>query len=287
MIRAMIVTAASVVLIAGASTPDMVVERNIPYATVAGVEPSLTSLDVYAASDAKKTPVLVYVHGGGWTRGDKAHVFEKPAGFVAAGYVFVSINYRLAPAVGFPTYVEDVAKAIAWVRTHIGDHGGDPDRIFLMGHSAGAHLVALVAVDGQYLKAEGESLEAVKGVVSLDSAGYDIVGRMKAGTGPRGEKLYRSAFTNDPDVWTQASPITHIAKGKDIPPYLLIHAGLRQIARVQAHQFADALHAAGVQAEVVAAPDKNHTTLNQELGAPGDGPTKAVLSFLNGIAGSP
>ena len=119
---------------------NSVVEANVAYG-----EDELERLDVYAPRGASRAPVVVFVHGGEWTRGDKAAVSFKPKFFNQNGIVFVSINYRLSPAATHPAHVSDVAAAIRWVHEHCGRFGGDPKKIVLMGHSAGCHLVTLVA----------------------------------------------------------------------------------------------------------------------------------------------
>src|SRR5260221_7629724 len=131
------------------------VKRNIPYADPADER---QVLDVYSPRDAKNLPVVFWIHGGGWQTGDKASVQIKPQIFVDKGYVFVSTNYQLLPNVDMATIVRDIAKSIRWVHDHIAGHGGDPQRLFIMGHSAGAQLAALLCTDERYLKAEGLSL---------------------------------------------------------------------------------------------------------------------------------
>jgi len=124
-------------------------------------------LDVYAQKKETKVPVIVFVHGGGWSVGRKSqHQFIGKM-FQAQGYVAVVINYRLFPESTFPGFPEDAASAVQWVSENIETHGGDPKRIFLMGHSAGAHSVALLGLDEQYLKAVDVKPEAIRGVVGV------------------------------------------------------------------------------------------------------------------------
>src|SRR4051812_30982781 len=111
------------------------VKRNIPYVDKADER---QVLDVYSPPRAKNLPVVFWIHGGGWQTGDKTDVQVKPQYFMDKGFVFVSTNYRLLPAVDMATIVRDVAKAVRWVHDHIAEHGGDPERILVMGHSAGA-----------------------------------------------------------------------------------------------------------------------------------------------------
>src|SRR5262249_42326611 len=141
----------------------------------------LQSLDVYAPPDGKDHPVVVWIHGGGWKAGDKAGMQKKPQAFVNQGYVLVSINYRFLPAVTLKDMMSDVAKAIHWVHEHAREYRGNPESIVVMGHSAGAHLAALICTDDRYLKAEGVSLASLKGCVPIDVSVYDLPKRLKDG----------------------------------------------------------------------------------------------------------
>src|SRR5215203_198180 len=154
------------------------IERDIAYA-----EPKneRQTLDVYAPPEAKGRPVLFWIHGGGWQRGDKSEVDLKPQAFVDQGYVFVATNYRFVPNVTIREMAGDIACSIRWVHEHIRDYGGDPETIFVAGHSAGAQLAALVSTDEHYLKAEGLPLSIIKGCVPVDVSVYDIPKRLKDG----------------------------------------------------------------------------------------------------------
>ena len=140
------------------------VKRNIPYA-----DPPLERqvLDIYSPREAKNLPVVFWIHGGGWQTGDKAEVQIKPQFFESKGFVFVSTNYRLLPAVDMAVIVRDIAKSIRWVHDHIAEYGGDPNRLIIMGHSAGAQLAALICTDDRYLRTR-ESLAIIKGCVPVD-----------------------------------------------------------------------------------------------------------------------
>jgi acetyl esterase/lipase len=123
------------------------IKRDIPYVEK-GHERQV--LDVYSPPGAKNLPVVFWIHGGGWVTGDKKDVQMKPQVFMEKGFVFVATNYRLLPSVDMGTIVRDVAKSIRWVHDHIAAHGGDPKRLLVMGHSAGAQLAALVCTDERY-----------------------------------------------------------------------------------------------------------------------------------------
>jgi acetyl esterase/lipase len=260
---------------------------DIPYAEIAGADKNLLSLDIYSPVPPTKggAPVVVMVHGGGWRAGDKATGAvgrEKAAFFTSQGYIYVSVNYRLSPAVQHPTHAEDVARSIAWVAKHIKDYGGNPAKISLMGHSAGAHLAALVATDGRYLAAVGESRALLKGVILLDTAGYDIARNMgELSEGRLNQSLYENAFGKDPEVWSAASPISFVKSGNDLPPFLVFYTD-RKSSGPLSRDFAAALRKAGVPATAVLAKGKTHATLNHNIGKPDDGPSKLILEFLGG-----
>ena len=266
--------------------------ENAVYGEWPGVHPSQLAMDIYAAPGATNAPVLFMIHGGAWRHGDKTNpgiATGKPEFFAGRGWVYVAVNYRLAPDVRHPTQVKEIAAAIAWVRRNIRDEGGDPKRIFLMGHSSGAQLAALVATDGRRLEAEGESLEAVRGVVLLDGSGYDVVGmiRREDPLNLNIRRWYIDAFTDDPEVQRDASAVAHVAAGKGIPPFLIFCLADRPSSRREAGALADALRAAGVDAALVPAERKTHIALNRDIGAPGDAPTAILVKFLDRLAGPP
>src|SRR5882757_7066840 len=151
--------------------PAQDVKRNIPYAEPAHER---QVLDVFAPPDAKNLPVVFWIHGGGWQTGDKTDVALKPQAFMDKGFVFVSVNYRLLPAVDMGTLTRDVAKSFRWVEDHIAEYGGDPKRVLVGGHSAGAQLAALICTDEGYLKAEGIGFNVLIGSIPVDGDTYDI-----------------------------------------------------------------------------------------------------------------
>ena len=282
-------------------------------------DPVLQSLDLYlpssatdassgtgedAASTPASRPVLVMVHGGGWKQGDKTNtgvIAPKAAWAVDRGWVFVSVNYRLSPAVRHPEHAKDVAAAIAWVRDHASEFQGDPERIVVMGHSAGAHLAAIVATDRRLLDAHGMDPAELAGVVLLDGAGYDIP-RTTERTAPnsRRRRMVEDVFgprweegpgdgkgdqTPRTDRWRDASPRHHIVDGRSYPPMLVVHQRTRPVAAVAAGELVEALRGVGGRGRAVPV-DKDHAGCNQDLGLPDDELTLAVAVFLDSIAGS-
>jgi acetyl esterase/lipase len=268
-------------LMLAAHAPAKVV-RDLPYAGK-GSGP-LRTLDLHTPDEKreKPRPIFLLIHGGGWRTGDKSnsHFAEPKTGWLLdGGYIVVSINYRLSPAVQHPGHIEDVCKAIGWVQEHAADFGGDRNRIYLLGHSAGAHLAALAAVDVARLKAAGADPAGIKGVVLLDGAGYDIPQQYPSLRDDSVmQKMYRDAFTDDPSKQRDASPVHRVTTKP--PPFLILHITRRLDSPRQSRLLADALRAKGGTAEVVPIPGKSHGTINADCGKPDDPVTLAITKFL-------
>ena len=147
------------------------VAQDVPYAEPANPR---QMVDVYAPPNAKNLPVVFWIHGGGWQAGDKTAVQLKPQTFVNAGFVFVSVSYRFVTHVEMGDIVRDVAKGLRWTHDNVAKYGGDPERVFVMGHSAGAQLAALICTDDRFLKAEGLTFAMLKGCVPVDGDTYDV-----------------------------------------------------------------------------------------------------------------
>ncbi|QDT91218.1 alpha/beta hydrolase [Gimesia algae] len=260
--------------------PPFKTSANIPYDANIIIGKHFKSLDIYAPPSGKNHPVVIWVHGGAWKIGDKRGVDSKPSAFTQRGYLLVSINYRLHPQASYDQQAEDIAQAIHWIHAHATEYGGDPDELFLMGHSAGAHLVALVSTNPVYLKQQSLSLKSIKGTILLDGAGYDIAEHMTT-TGPTARKMYSAVFSDDPQIWKAASPVTYVRKNQSIPPFLILHVARRADSRKQSEAFARILQENKIKAEVIAAPGKTHLTINREIGLPDDLPTQKIFGFLN------
>jgi acetyl esterase/lipase len=269
-------------LAAGARAQD--VKRDIPYTTPAA---DRQTLDVYSPPGAKNLPVVFWIHGGGWQAGDKKDMNVKPQAFTEKGFVFVSVNYRLLPAVDMGTLVRDVARAAGWVHDHIAGYGGDPNRLFVMGHSAGAQLAALLCTDDRYLKAEKVPLDAVKGCVPVDGDTYDVPAiietaetRWRVHGLPRAKFGHREKFGNDPAKHKDFSAVTHVAKGKGIPPFLILYVAGHPDVTAQAQRLGAVLKDAGVPVTLFGARETTHVKLDADLGRPDDPATKALFEFL-------
>ena len=232
-------------------------------------------LDIYTPKRipiGKKLPVILYVHGGGWTGGNKENVAEKPNFFIKKGYVFISINHRLSPKVTYEEMASDVVLAIKWVDSHAEDYQIDRRKINLMGHSAGGHLSMLIGTNPKYLQKAGLTPQSINAIVNLEGP-VDLVEFIQwLGS-------YKKVFGEDPKVWRQASPLTY-ASEKNLPPILLV---TRRAASVAG--FVKKTMQAGNQVEVFESKTLTHTEVTKLLGdshASGEAKemTSSVEAFL-------
>ncbi|HQX50228.1 MAG TPA: alpha/beta hydrolase [Planctomycetaceae bacterium] len=259
--------------------------KDVPYS-----EPALARqvLDIYAPADAKNLPVVFWIHGGGWTQGDKSSVQLKPQAFMDKGFVFISTNYRLLPDVEMGTIIRDVAKSLGWVHRHIAEHGGDPNRIFVMGHSAGAQLAAILCTDERYLNAEGVPFSVLKGCVPVDGDTYDVPAiietaetRCRVHNLPLPKNGHRQKFGDDPAKHADFSAVTHIAKDKGIPPFLILYVSSHPDTNAQAVRLGAVLKETGIPVTLLGGKDTNHSKLNDDLGLPNDVATVALYKFVD------
>jgi|HubBroStandDraft_1064217.scaffolds.fasta_scaffold32401_2 arylformamidase len=275
------------------------VARDVPY--VASKDPQQT-LDIYAPDPATdrpdiyvKTgrPIVVWIHGGGWAAGDKTFAIAAlSSACTERGYLFVSVNYRLffrpqdnpgstRPEVTIPDIEGDVAKAIRWLHDHAGDYGADPNFFFVMGHSAGAQLAALFCTDERYLQAEGLSFAVIKGCVPVD--GDTFYPALQIETSTAREAAGKRPMFPDDKAERDLSAVLHVARGKGIPPFLLLHVADFPETRtnLQSEILAETLRNAGIRAMTIAATGKTHLTICSDLGRPGEPITQATLNFLD------
>ena len=251
-------------------------------------------LDIYAPPNAKDLPVVFWIHGGGWEAGDKSDVKLKPQWFMDKGFVFVSTNYRLLPEVDMRTLIRDVAKSFGWVQKHIAEYGGDPKRVLVGGHSAGAQLAAILCTDDRYLKAEGASFAVLLGCVPVDGDTYDVPAiietaetRLRVHGFPPPKNGHRVKFGNTPENHQDFSAVTHIAKGKGIPPFLILYVNDHPDTSIQAQRLGAVLKESGIPATLFGAKETNHNRLNDDLGISDDPTTLALANFVESIQTKP
>ena len=239
-----------------------------------GADPA-QRLDVYRPAREGAAPIVLFFHGGGWQRGDKAMprmVAQKVPHFSGRhGAVFVSANYRMLPGADVLQQADDVARAIAFVQAQAPAWGADATRLAVIGHSAGAHLAALVTADPSLAARHGA--QPWRGTVALDSAALDMVEIMQR---PH-FRFYDPVFGTDPDFWRQASPMHRLA-GPPVAPMLMVCSAQRDDSLGQAEAFAARANALGGQVRVLPV-DLSHRELNENLG-PDAGYTGPVDDWL-------
>jgi acetyl esterase/lipase len=225
-----------------------IIEKDIVYGTA---DNQAQRMDVYYPASGGPWPGLVFVHGGGWSEGDKAPVPVVPT---AAGFLVVSINYRMYPAYRFPAMIEDVKCAIRCLRAHASAYNLDPGRIALAGHSAGGHLVALAGLAGESAGwdtgAYGDQSSAVQAVVPM-SAPTDLACKFPAEV----QELIANVFGEE--QLFSASPGNYVHA--DAPPFLIVHGDADDIVPVeQAHLLYEALKKAGAPVEKLILQNGGH-----------------------------
>jgi arylformamidase len=244
------------------------VVRDVPYGS-----DRRQRFDVYIPANAKSAPVLFMVHGGAWFLGDKAErnvVANKVARWLPRGFIVVSTNYRMLPGAAPIEQARDVARALAAAQDRAASWGGDRTRFILMGHSAGAHLVALLAAAPSI--SAGIVSTPWLGTVALDSVALDVTKIMEA----RHARFYDRAFGRDPEYWKAASPFHALTSpGR---PILLVCSTRRSDSCPQASGFAAKAASLGMKAEVLK-EDLSHMQVNERLGEK-PGYTQAVEAFF-------
>jgi acetyl esterase/lipase len=248
-------------------------------------------LDLFLPKDQKDFPVVLFVHGGAWRHGDKNYfgVYSALGSmFARNGIGAVITNYRLSPEVMHPEHIKDVTRAFAWTHKNIEKYGGRPDQIFVCGHSAGGHLVALLATDESYLKAEGLSAKDVKGVLPLSGVFYlpEKLSLSFSFAGPKSkvemeastamvDKLLTSVFGKDKEKRMDAFPLAHVREG--LPPFLIMYGDwdLPDFDK-NAEEFAKALKEKKVGVETMQIEKRNHLSLIIDA-ADDDDPTAVAL----------
>lgn len=225
------------------TSPDSLqIDRSIAYG-----EGPRRELDVYQPKARKNAPVVVFFYGGSWQSGRKETYFFAAAALAKRGYVVVVPDYRVYPDVHYPDFLDDGAQAVAWARRNARRYGGDPGKLFIMGHSAGAYIAAMLTIDPRWLKAAGVSAHRdVAGLIGL-SGPYDFL--------PIRDRTLITIFGGSKRPETQ--PINYVTGGE--PPALLATGGSDSIVDPNnSRRLADKLHAAGDRADVITYAHRGH-----------------------------
>ncbi|MCF6298153.1 MAG: alpha/beta hydrolase [Flavobacteriaceae bacterium] len=248
--------------------------QTIQYKSISGIDSNLLSLDIYHTNDIDtKKPIVFYVHGGGWVIGDKSQQLQNKINlFRELGYILVSINYRLSPypyettnpnRIKYPDHTIDVTDALKWVYKNIDQYGGNNTKIALLGHSAGAHLVALTGTNRQFVEQVGMSLKDIKGVAVIDTKGFDIPKQATSGTI---QEMYINAFGVDVTENIDASPIYNIFNTQLYPKFFIAKRGNTERIN-SANAFINMLEANGINTSQVEGSIYTHAGINNAIGA--------------------
>jgi acetyl esterase/lipase len=272
-----------------AELPESQVVRNLTYWDGTDADTKKHRLDLFLPKGTE-WPVLVFVHGGEWTAGDKnlrvggADVYGNIGRFFAAHGVGVAvINYRLLPGVSWREQVQDVARAVAWVHSHIGAYGGNAARLFLAGHSAGGQLVARIALDAGPLENLSRSTAMICGVIVASGAGLDLsdAKTYELGADPAYyERRFHDGVSSDGQWQVAASPVSFVDPTD--PPFLILYAeGESEALQWQARHFNDVLRTAGVESELLSVAGESHPRMVLVLSHPGKRAAPAILDFIS------
>ena len=273
-VRALSRAFGSVALVVAAAPPllgadNIDVRTNVTYYSGEGADKYRHRLDLYLPKGKRDVPVLMFVHGGGFTVGIKDQYAFVGQVFAANGIATAVISYRLSPKTSYPGHVQDVARAFAWLRAHVAEYGGRADRILISGHSAGATLVGMLASDPAYLLDVGESLDHIAGVIPISGSF----------TGSAWSGMFDSPYSVDPEIVRNASAINHAAGAH--PPFLILY-GDQDAPRTgqDAAAMAQALKAAGNSAEVHEIAGHAHMDMITGVMSPSDAGLRFMLAFI-------
>jgi acetyl esterase/lipase len=253
--------------------PEVQVTTNITYCEGAEEDAAKHKLDIYIPKDKTNLPVLFFVHGGAWKTGDHSQYVPVGNRYAREGFITVVPSYRLAPKHPHPAQIEDVAAAFAWTVRHIAEYGGDTNRIYAAGHSAGGHLVALLSLDDSYLAKYQLSPKALRGVLA-----WSGVYNLTAG------ESQESVFGKDPQVRRAASPLSHVKAGA--PPFVVTYCPWDYFSLPgQAKEFYQALRHAGIDAELVYVPRESHISEMLSVTRAEDPTVTSAVKFIQQTPG--
>lgn len=256
--------------------------HDIPYVTGGGHK---QQLDLYLPQNAANIPMVLFVHGGYWTSGDRNYVAPATGLYGSVGRALAGrgigvavMSYRLVPEATVEQQIQDVRSAFVWLRAHAAEHGGNPARVFLMGHSAGAHLVNMLTSDRTYLEAVGMSPKDIRGTITLSGI-VDLVHMRDANDADFNERVTFRVFGTEEAALVRYTPGTHV--GSDTPPFLIL-LGENDFPYLfpETEAAVAKLRGFGHAPEYAVVRGNRHMDMVLQLGARSDNVTEHVVSFI-------
>lgn len=250
--------------------------KNINYA---GNAEEKNTLNIFYKNDSvKNKPVLIFIHGGSWSSGKKETYWWLGRNFARKGIVTVIINYPLAPSVHYEKMADDCALAVKWVQKNISDYTASPEKIFVMGHSAGAHLGELINADPKYFQHAGIK-NPIKGMILNDPFGLDLFEYLT--TAEKDDFYYDfiRTFTSKPSVWKLASPLDYVNNIKN--PHLLFYGSKTYGAiKIQTPRLYEKLKTNNVPVEIKEIKGKSHVPMISQMIFGGNDLYKDIVEFI-------
>ncbi|MCE7068042.1 alpha/beta hydrolase [Dyadobacter sp. CY326] len=238
-------------------------------------------LNIFAPKKHDKPhDVIVFVHGGNWNSGKKSQYSIIGNHWAKTGVVYVIIDYPLSPSANYDAMAESTARSVKWVKENIAQYGGNPDRIFISGHSAGGHLAALIAIDDQYFKNIGIE-NPFAGTILIDAAGLDMYGYLMEEKFAAGN-TYLNTFTNNPETWKKATPLYHLHPS--MPPMIIYRGGKSYPSIIASNEkFIKALknYAPGTPYHIQ--KSKKHIPMITQFFNPWNGRYDEILDWMNTV----
>lgn len=242
-----------------------------------GEKDTLRSVDVFWSNDSKDANVIVFVHGGGWLSGDKKQYREMAMSLASRGMTVVLVNYRLSPQAKFPVHLEDVCAAISWAYNSVTNYNGDPDRIFLMGHSAGGYLITMAVCDDQYLNLYNLTPTDIAGIITISG-----VFEIKTQEGGATKKYLGMVFGDNEEIWKEATCQNYINESRnDLPPMLSSWTeGEDDLIKNESLNLIEVLSNAGLQFQTFVFEGNDHNAYVTKLQDPESNFSKELAEFI-------
>lgn len=253
------------------------IEKDISYTpnTESGTE---NLLDIYYPKSESPKDVLVFIHGGSWNSGKKDTYWWLGRNMARKNVVTVIINYSLSPASQYEKMAEDCAGALKWVSDSISKYGGNSDRIFLMGHSAGGHLAALINSDPRFFKQQGIP-NPIHGLILNDAFGLDMYQYLSSAEDNDQTNSFLNTFSNDKEVWKTGSPLTYTSSVRN-PHLIFVGERTYPAIQLQSDRLYREFQNAGKAVEFKIIPGKNHVGMITQMILGGNKLYKYITGFM-------